>query len=186
MLHLEEGETVLMEIRKHWFVFFAEGFFLSIAAIMPPIIYSVVAAVLPIDIDVAGNSRAFLSFIYSLWLLLLWIAFFVQWTNYYLDVWYVTQKRIIDVEQKRLFHREVSSIRFDKVQDITVDVKGILATFLNIGDIKVQTAGETSQHFVMKYAANPDRVRKIVFSRHNQEAERARPVQVIHPDGDGN
>jgi hypothetical protein len=183
MLNLDKEEKVLLEVRKHWFVFFAEGFFLALAAIIPVIFYKTFTSLIPISLGMTTNVSALAIFLYSIWVLILWIAFFVQWTNYYLDVWYVTQKRIIDVEQRRLFHREVSSIRFDKIQDITVEVKGILATFLNIGNIKVQTAGENSQDFIMNSADAPDRVREIVFSRHNVEAEKTRPVHIVNENG---
>lgn len=185
MIHLDPGEHVVHEVRKHWFVFFAHGFFLSLAAILPPIFYEAFVHFVPFKFPIQGNLSALLMFVYALWLLALWISFFVQWTNYYLDVWHVTQKRIIDVEQKRLFHREVSTIRFDKIQDITVEVKGLLSTFLDIGDVRVQTASENSQDFIMYSASHPERIRKIVFAQHNWESERSRPVRIVDKDGDG-
>lgn len=173
------------EVRKHWFVFFAHGFFLALAAILPPLLIESFVRFVPIPGYIPEATPAILLFIYGLWLLALWIAFFVQWTNYYLDVWHVTQKRIIDVEQKRLFHREISTIRFDKIQDITVEVSGLLATFLDIGDIRVQTASENSKDFFMKSASRPEQIRRIVFAQHNWESERSRPVRLVDKDGDG-
>ncbi len=185
MIHLDPGEHVVHEVRKHWFVFFAHGFFLALAAILPPIFYEAFIHLVPFKFPIQGNINSLLMFVCLLWLLALWISFFVQWTNYYLDVWHVTQKRIIDVEQKRLFHREVSTIRFDKIQDITVEVKGLLSTFLDIGDVRVQTASENSQDFTMHSASHPERIRKIVFAQHNWESERSRPVRIVDKDGDG-
>ncbi|OHA88500.1 MAG: hypothetical protein A2741_00360 [Candidatus Zambryskibacteria bacterium RIFCSPHIGHO2_01_FULL_43_27] len=186
MLHLDPGEKIIIEVRKHWFVFFSYGFFLAVAAIAPFILYELYAHLFDFNIPFIGNADTLAGFAYSLWLLAIWISFFVQWTNYYLDVWYITQKRIIDVEQKRLFHREVSSIRFDKIQDITVEVKGLLATFLNFGHVSVQTASEDSQDFSMKSAANPERIRKTVFAQHNLVAERTQPVRIVEKDLNGN
>jgi len=185
MLHLDPGEKIVHEVRKHWFVFFAYGFFLGIAAILPPILFEVFIYLVPFRLPTEGSIGALGMFAYMIWLLTIWIAFFVQWTNYYLDVWHVTQKRIIDVEQKSLFHREISTIRFDKIQDITVEVRGFLATFLDIGDIRVQTASENSKDFFMRSASRPEQVRRIVFAQHNWESERSRPVRVVDKDGDG-
>ena len=117
-------------------------------------------------------------FIYSVWLLASWVCFAIQWTNFSLDVWYVTQRRIIDVEQKGIFHREISNLRFDKIQDISIEVTGFIATMLNFGDIHVQTAAEDSSDFFMHNARNPERVRKIIFSQHNVESERTRHVKI--------
>lgn len=185
MLHLDPGETILLEVRKHWFVFFSHGFFLAIAALIPPVLLEFVVHLVPVRVPIEGNMYALSAFFYILWVLVLWVSFFVQWTNYYLDVWYITQKRIIDVEQKSPFHREVSSIRFDKIQDITVEVRGLIATFLNFGDVKVQTASEAGGDFLMKSAANPEAIRKLVFSQHNRQSERTQPVQIVDNDNDG-
>jgi uncharacterized membrane protein YdbT with pleckstrin-like domain len=179
MLHLDPNESILLEVRKHWFVFFSQGVFLVIATIIPPIAYEFFVNFFPESITIDGNPTALASFFYTLWLLTLLMILFIQWTNYYLNVWYITEKRIIDVVQKGIFHREVSSIRFDKIQDITVDVNGVIATFLNFGDVDVQTASETGGNFTMRSAANPDAVRRIVFSQHNQQAERTQPVKIV-------
>lgn len=185
MLHLDKDESVIFEVRKHWIVFFSQAFFHSIGALAPLFLYGAIKEIIPLNLSIGGNSNALITFVYFLWLGVLWLSFFVQWSNYFLDVWYVTQKRIIDVEQKRHFHREVSSIRFDKIQDITVEVEGLVATFLNYGDIRVQTASETSKDFVMKTAGNPERIRQTVFAQHNQQSERVQEVHVVDKNHDG-
>ena len=68
----------------------------------------------------------------------------IFWMDYYLYVWIITSERIIDIEQKGLFNREISEFTLDKVQDITVKVPNMMATFLKYGDVIIQTAGESS------------------------------------------
>lgn len=179
MLHLDPGETVLLEVRRHWFVFFTYGVFLVVASLLPVVFYETVVHFVNVTLPIKGNFSSLIVFLYMIWLLILWMGFFVQWTNYYLDVWYVTQKRIIDVDQKGLFHREITSLRFDKIQDLTIDVQGFLATFLNFGDVQVQTAAEDSGDFRMNSAAYPEKVRQIIFAQHNLEAEKSRPVKIV-------
>lgn len=179
-LNLDPGETIIHEVRRHWFIFLTRTIAIFFAAAAPAVVYVVAFGVLPDQFAVLlTRYPAETVFLYSLWLLLAWVFFFVQWTNYYLDVWYITEKRIIDVDQKGLFHREVSNLRFDKIQDISVEVKGIIPTFLNFGDLRVQTAAEDSANFFMPHATHPDDVRKIIFSRHNVEAEK------MHHEKDG-
>lgn len=172
-LNLDPGETVILEVRRHWIVFLGPMIFFSLSAVLPIVLYALVLAFAPEAIaSFALTYSALLVFIYSIWLLILWTGFFIRWTNYYLDVWYITEKRIIDVNQKRVFHREVSNLRFDKIQDISIEVKGIIATFLNFGDLKVQTAAEDSSDFFMDSAARPEEVRRVIFAHHNREAEK--------------
>ncbi len=171
-LNLDPGETIILEVRRHWFIFIWNVLFIIILAVLPAIIFVLLAEFLPATLAPTLEEYFFpVLFIYSIWLLLLWMILFVQWTNYYLDVWYITEKRIIDVDQKGIFHREVSNLRFDKIQDITIEVHGVIATFLRFGHLKVQTASEDSSSFFMKNASRPEEVRRVIFLHHNKEAE---------------
>jgi len=171
-LHLELGENVILEVRKHWFVFVGQGFVSLFVAIVPLILFLIIRSYVPnlVEFDIPGNETALFLFLYTLWILFLWILFFVNWTKYYLDVWYVTEKRIIAIEQKRIFDREVSNLRFDKIQDVTLDVHGFLPTLLNFGNIKVQTASEDSKNFHMNTVRHPERIRRVIFSQQNKNS----------------
>lgn len=72
----------------------------------------------------------------------LWIIFFIEWLDYYLDIWIVTDERILDIQQKNLFHRVSAEIDLKRVQDISSTVNGFWQTFFQYGDIKLQTASE--------------------------------------------
>jgi uncharacterized membrane protein YdbT with pleckstrin-like domain len=172
-LHLEQDERVILEVRKHWIVFIGYIFALFFAAILPIVLvmlYKVFTPNLFINIEISGNKNALLWFCYFLWLLFLWISLFVEWTKYYLDVWYVTEKRIIIVDQKNIFHREISNVRFEKIQDVSLEVQGFISTLLKFGNIRVQTASENSQEFYMNSVRHPEIVRKIIFSHQNKSS----------------
>lgn len=61
--------------------------------------------------------------------------------NYYFDIWLITNKRIIALEQKSLFNRIISELALKNVQDITIEKNGILPTMLDFGTLFVQSAG---------------------------------------------
>lgn len=168
-LHLEEGENVILEVRKHWIVFVGIAFGFLSATLFPLIVFVVLFYMAPNSFvfNLPVNDVAFYSFLYIMWVLFLWELFFVDWTKYYLDVWYVTEKRIIVVEQKKMFDREMSNVRFDKVQDITVYVDGFVSTMLDFGDIRVQTASEDNREFFVKLVRHPENVRRVIFERQN-------------------
>jgi membrane protein YdbS with pleckstrin-like domain len=169
-LNLDPDEKVILEVRKHWIVFIGNIISFIFFTCLPFIVYTVISVLnIPLlNFLLHGELRFILLVFYILWLLGSWVTFFIQWTNYYLDVWYVTEKRIIDIDQKQLFHREVSNLRFDHIQDVTLEVRGIIATFLDFGDIRVQTAAEDSQDFFLKYVAHPEEVKRIIFAQHNK------------------
>jgi hypothetical protein len=72
------------------------------------------------------------------------LLLFIFWVDYYLDMWIITNERIIDIEQRGLFGRSISEFMLDKVQDITVEIPDFMATILKYGNIIIQTAGENS------------------------------------------
>lgn len=172
-LHLELGENIIQEVRKHWIVFVGHGLVLLLLALIPWVLKWAVGVFMPgmLNIPMPGNVNALLLFLYTLWLLFLWIWFFINWTKYYLDVWYVTEKRIIIVNQKRIFDREVSNLRFDKIQDVTLDIHGFLPTLLHFGDIRVQTASEDSKSFQIRTVRHPEKIRRIIFSQQNKNSQ---------------
>lgn len=169
ILHLDPDEHIIMEVRKHWIVFFGHSIGLLFSAFLPFILLTALSKLAPqlMNVQIEGNIYALAVFVYTIWLLFLWILFFVDWTKYYLDVWYVTEKRIIAIDQRNIFDRGISNLRFDRIQDVTINVKGFLPTLLRFGDIRVQTAGEDNLDFSMTVVRHPENVRKVIFSRHN-------------------
>lgn len=79
-------------------------------------------------------------------LLILVIIFVVAYGGYlwflYNNYLYIlTNQRLIIMEQISLFRRRLNESELDKIQNVTVEVKGVMKTMLNFGDIKITTAG---------------------------------------------
>ncbi|MEK7552171.1 MAG: PH domain-containing protein [Patescibacteria group bacterium] len=173
MLKLNKDEKIILDVRKHWFVIFGDAFMMFIVAALPAILFMVAVKYFPRLQKVnIGNDLIYLfSFFYSIWLLLIWTIFFVRWTDYYLDVWYITSDRIVAINQKGMFRREIIDLRFEKIQDTTVELNGIIPTLLNFGTIHVQTAGE-GREIILRNARNPQEAKKIILLQHAISLER--------------
>ncbi|MEY2703032.1 MAG: hypothetical protein RLY43_1670, partial [Bacteroidota bacterium] len=121
---------------------------------------------LPFDANLIQIIQKFFTewkvFGYSLWLLVLWVIFFIEWTDYYLDFWIITNRRIIDVEQNGFFHREITSFRFEQIQDITVETRGLIETFFKFGTLQIQTAGH-SRDIIIRDAHYPEDARSLIL-----------------------
>lgn len=163
MFQLNPSEKLILKVRRHKFNLIVRSFFLSFFVILPPLLFFISEK----TIAIKGNDFALFTGLYSMILLVGWMIFFIIWTNYYLDVLIVTDRRIVDVDQKGFFSREVATLSLDKVQDITVTISGILATFLNFGTIKIQSAGE-SEEFVIGNMPNPDKIKSVIFDLQNK------------------
>jgi uncharacterized membrane protein YdbT with pleckstrin-like domain len=167
---LDKDEHIVFEIRKHWFVLSFEITVAIIFILLPVIAYSIFT-VLPIEFVVPGNALSLLFFLYAFWVLIVWNIMFVLWTNFYLDVWIVTDKKLIDVEQKGLFRRQVSTLHLSKIQDVTSEVHGIVQTALNFGDLHVQTAAQ-QREFVIRNISQPNETRKKINMALDQHQNR--------------
>jgi hypothetical protein len=126
-------------VRKHWFLIFVQMFGVAIGAVLPPIFLFALQSTPLIDILDIGEMGSELVALYAGWLVFIWMSLFGVWTNYYLDVWTVTNKRLITVDQRGLFHRDTGSFRLERLQDVNVNIRGILATFLKFGDLEAET-----------------------------------------------
>lgn len=155
-IHLESDEQVLTVVRKHWFIIFIEFFAIGFVALLPLV---ALWGIQFVPSDMAPNIPwsiliPYFLFIYALWLLFAAMAAAMAWTHYYLDLWIITDRRIIVIEQIHFFHRKSSSFRLERLQDVKVSIFGIIATFLNFGTIRAQTASAAESNF--KTSGLPD------------------------------
>ena len=161
---LEPGEHVVLQVRKHWFLFVTELLPYAIIALLP----FVAPKFLTLAPSLAGYATLFdLSTpvsrtVVGIWLLIVWTGAWGAFTKYYLNLWVLTSQRIVNIKQRRFFSREVSSLFLSRIQDVTTDVHGILYSLLGIGNIKAQTAAEDVE-FVMYGIPRPEQMRDLIM-----------------------
>ncbi len=63
---------------------------------------------------------------------------FVMW---YESVFFVTDGRIIDIDQSGLFHRVVSEAGHAQIRDVAYEIHGFWATILRYGDVTMHIRG---------------------------------------------
>jgi len=158
MIEFDDNETHLLTVRKHWFVLLKELIPLVFLGLLPAVLLTGILFVPAeyqrrISAVVSGRYSLVISG-YGVWVLLLWTTAFVRITDYYLDAWYLTDKRVIDVEQRGFFSREVAAMTLDKIQDVKINVHGMMQTFFDFGDLHAQTAGE-QREFIIRGVYSP-------------------------------
>ncbi len=98
----------------------------------------------------------------SAFFLFAWLFLFQNFVDYYLDIWIVTDRRILSIEQVGLFSRTVSELRLYRIQDVTATVNGVLHTIFNYGDVEIQTAGEKVR-FLFEEVPFPNKIAKTIL-----------------------
>src|SRR3989339_208136 len=155
----KDNEKVLLFFRRHW-ITVVKIILLSLFIALIPIIFYLLFARGYAYLEIPAF-RAIYFLLNSIYALFIILFAFTNFIDYYLDVWIVTNLRIINIEQKGLFAREMSEKDLGRMQDITSDVKGFLPTILNYGDVHIQTAGE-EQRFVFKQIPNAEEVTRTI------------------------
>lgn len=164
-IELETDEEVHKVLRKHWFIIATELFAVFCMFLVPFFLLFMIALFpntlnfFSADID---NLLALVSYGLAAWSLIMLMSGFAIWTHYYLDLWIITDRRIILVDQIHFFNRDVSMIRLERLQDINVSVSGVIPTLLNFGTIKVQSAGAHASHFKTAGLPDPRNVQAII------------------------
>lgn len=146
------NEQIILMVRRHWFNILEQFFlvFLMLALLIGSWL------VLPIFFPAVMTSplSVLFDFLRNLFGMFLWITFFIIWVDYYFDVWIITNKRVVNIEQKGLFNRQVSELDLIRIQDVTTEVTGVIPTILNYGDVFIQTAGENPR-FIFRQVSDP-------------------------------
>lgn len=184
MIEIDKSEHIIRVVRRHWFVLLGEIFVLGILFLMPIAALALFHAIPTAElIHFAGNQAYAAFFFLFAWLFIVWMMGWNMWTDYYLDVLIITDKRIFDINQIGLFRRESSSFRIDKIQNVTVNQIGIIQTLLDFGTIKLETAGE-SDDFTANFIANPYEIKKFINESQDREVERSQLVHLVRDDKD--
>jgi len=161
-----DDEQVVLFLRRHWFIFFIH--LLSVLGAIFGLVSLYFFFILTSGDFSQTEYYNLLLFGESLGTLFIWNLFFILWLDFYLDAWIVTNERIINIDQKGFFNREISELKLTKIQDVTSEIIGVVPTLLNYGNIYVQTAGE-KERFDFYQIPNPNEVKNAIVQLQEKE-----------------
>lgn len=156
-----KDEEIVKVIRRDFFVLFLKIMFFVLLLLLPLIFFSLVIF-FENDFMTQALSAPLLVLGTSAYYLFAWLFFFFSFIDYYLDIWIITSERIIDIQQKGFFSRVISEQKLFRIQDVTSEVHGVVATMLKYGNVHVQTAG-TKERFFFHEVPHPDDVRDTII-----------------------
>ena len=101
---------------------------------------------------------------------------YVRWSN---TVMIVTDRRVIDVERKAFFDREISEISYPRIDEVSYRVKGLFPTLFRYGSIRLHVAG-TAADIEFKNAARPSRIHDLIndLREHSRATEKTNGTKV--------
>lgn len=179
LLNRRQGEQVRFVLRRHWMAITKHFMLLIVEGIIPLGLFAYYRLVGGYEFAIDDTITVLAILFASAYYLFIWLFFFYHWIDYYLDVWVVTDQKIVNIVQNGLFSRTISELNIVQVQDVTSSVKGSMATFLNYGEVYIQTAAEKSR-FVFEQIPNPRQVATEIIRLHNAAVEK-HPEYIISP-----
>lgn len=167
MMHLYKlpkpmpNEKVIRIIHRDVFIALKRvGLFILLLA-LPAVVLLMINDILP-SADDFGIVTIIILLSLSVYLLFIWLLFFFSIIDYFLDIWIITDKRIIDIQQNGFFSRAISEQMVAKIQDISSDTHGFWPTVWKYGNLTVQTAAQTNK-FYFEEISNPEEVRDLLI-----------------------
>lgn len=150
-LILNEDEQFIQAIRqsKNQLIF----------ALIPPLILILAPFFFLFPLFARGNLGAAIFFA-SLSIGLVWaLRLFIVW---YYRVFIITSQRVIDIDQRGVFSRIVSSEPLAKIQDVFYQIKGVWQTLTKCGTIRI-TIAESKTAIEIQNISQPQRVQQLIL-----------------------
>lgn len=127
-----DDEDVLLVIKQNAWVFAKTGF-----------VILVLANVVVFALILFGASGIF-SYLMLMFVVAAGFLVGYRWYIWANSIYILTNQRIIEMTQNSLFHKVISELELDRIQDISTEMKGPVQTLLNFGTIHIKTASSDS------------------------------------------
>lgn len=167
---LHEGEKIIMTVRKHPLIL--------VGQLIPFVLLDYLPYLLPElgkFLDAAGSTSGALwsttlsfdnpwvAFVVGIYWLFVWMGAFGVFINHFLDQWIITSERVIDINQRDFWNREVSSLLLSRVQNVETDISGFFHTLFGFGTVSVETGGAEVGRVRMSGLEHPRAIRDLIL-----------------------
>lgn len=152
-----EHEDVKVFTRRHWWVLLAPTLGFIFFSIIP-----IAAIILGGRWIIEYDLSTWIGLTWVIYIMCLWFGLFYRLTMHSLDVWIVTDQRIIDSMQIGLFRRKVSELHLESIQDVSVRTNGIIQSYFNFGNVEIQT-GAPEQRFLFREVPKPLDIKDMIM-----------------------
>ena len=148
--NLREGEEIKLVIKRHWIIYVMLW------------VYTVLWVVVIFTFYFIMWFTAVSSLLNILFLLVFLLFLYVSWLDHELDMYIITNNRIVWVDQTAFLNRTVSECNLWQVQEVNSTTKGFFANMLNYCTLLIHTAW-TNTTMQMDFSPNAmQQARKIL------------------------
>lgn len=161
--HLEEGETILYAVHKHW-----------VEILKPTLEVAFFGFVLPWTLYLIGfNSKLFL------WLAIIWSAiaylhFLGILLDWYADTWLITNMSVITIQWNGFFSNLSTRSSFTDIEGASYEIKGFFPTVFRYGNMTLRVM--SGSNFSLVNVSNPKQA-ELALARCQEQFVTQRNIQ---------
>lgn len=145
---LRDNEQIKLTLHRHWIILvFHFLYFVALFATT-----AILIVYKDSIIDLFGSALYWGSV--SLYWIIFLTFILIDWMNDELDIFIITDSRVIAIDQISALSRSVNECSLDRVQEVNAHTSGIFQSIFGFWDVHIHTASETS-NMVIRYAPNP-------------------------------
>ncbi len=130
--NLKPWEKVMVVIKRHWIIYVMLWVFFLVWIIITIILFYIL----------------WFSVIWSLTNIIFWLYFsvflYIEWLNHELDMYIITNNRVIWIDQISFLNRTISECNLWQVQEVNSKTSWLFANILNYWTLSIQTAWNTT------------------------------------------
>jgi len=95
---------------------------------------------------------------------------FYKFYFWYFNVLILTNKRVIDIDQKKFFERVISDVAYRQIKDVIVRVKGLFQILTHSGTLYLILENK-GDNFEIRYVANPEKIKDLILKLRDDDKE---------------
>lgn len=154
----KDYEKVIFVLHRHPITFIPILFLFIVLLLVPVAVYFLINSLYPVLLLKAPIFQIGV-LLGSIYYLSIYLFFYAQFIDFYLDIWIVTNDRIVDIEQHNLFSRVITEVDLFRIQDVTTNVRGMFPTIFKYGVVDIKTAS-INTNIQFKNVPNPNFIRE--------------------------
>lgn len=161
------NEKVLYVIRRHWFSYLPHLFIALITGILFVGLFITMAYYLS---NLSGMTVISMTIFASIAILSVLFILLYGFVDHYLDIFIITDQRIIDIKQGGLFRQEQREVHLLDIENVNAQVTGVFGVLLKFGDIEVLHGGD-QENIVIQDLPRAAKVARIIMRLHTKHID---------------
>lgn len=150
----EESEEIILFLRQHFITLLPSLLLCGFLLFVPPFLFPMIFRSLS---ETIGLPLGYMVIGFAFWYVAVFDILLMNFIHWFFNIFIITNMRIIDIDFVHLLYKEFSEAKIERIQDISFQTKGMVATMFDFGDVLIQTAGE-HPNFIFESVPKPAKV----------------------------